>query len=247
MPGKYKSAFSTPFGAASGNWIIRSNPSNNGIIAFGEIANPSRWVEDVIATGTDVWNFVSGKNGGGLRAVITLHSRGSSIGDDVRIVMNPASGGTYPTSTTGANCAIDAMLLAGSVYQFRFKPGNASAVPTEVLRLDGNTLVTSLMGGFVAPVSASKTTAYTVTLADFMIRADATGGVFDVTLPNANTCAGQVFIVKRTSAANTVTVKATGGTLDGVLAATGIALDAQFKTRAFQSDGTNWHIVGAYL
>lgn len=94
----------------------------------------------------------------------------------------------------------------------------------------------------------SVTTAYSVTDADYLILADATGGAFDVTLPSAVGRDGRKFVVKRTSsAANTVTVKSAAGTLDGVAAATGIPLDAQFKTRAFQSDGTNWHIVGAYL
>lgn len=244
MPGKYRSSFSTPFGAASGNWTIQSNPSNNGYVQFGTMVGASRWVDDVASSGLDVWNFSSGKNGGGMRVVATFHNRGSSFGDDVRLLFAPAAGASYPT--TGA-CAIDVTLSSPTIYRMALRPGNGSAAPTTVLTVDGTTLATTLSGGIVLPISASKTGAYTVTTADYMVRCDATSGAFDVTLPNANTCAGQVFVVKRTSAANTVTVKSGGGTLDGVAAGTGIPLDAQFKTRAFQSDGTNWHIVGAYL
>lgn len=88
------------------------------------------------------------------------------------------------------------------------------------------------------------TTTYVVLPTDFLVIANAAGGAFDVTLPDAATCAGASFTVKRTSASNTVTVKATAGTLDGTAAATGIALDAQYKTRRFTSDGTNYHITG---
>lgn len=89
------------------------------------------------------------------------------------------------------------------------------------------------------------TTTYTVLMSDYLVVANAAGGAFTVTLPDATTCLGVTFIVKRTSASNTVTVKSVAGTLDGTAAATGIALDAQYKTRAFTSDGTNYHITGA--
>lgn len=91
----------------------------------------------------------------------------------------------------------------------------------------------------------TKTAAYSVLTSDYLILADAAGGVFTVTLPDAATVTGLTFVVKRTSASNTVTVKSVAGTLDGAAAATGVALDAQFKTRAFYSDGTNYQIVGA--
>lgn len=94
----------------------------------------------------------------------------------------------------------------------------------------------------------TETGTYGVALSDHTILADATGGAFDVTLPSAVTAGdGATFVVKRISAANTVTVKSGGGTIDGVAAGTGIALDAQYKTRAFRSDGTNWFITAAYL
>lgn len=87
------------------------------------------------------------------------------------------------------------------------------------------------------------TAAYSVVLGDVLVLADAAGGAFDVTLPAAANALGLLFIVKRTSASNTVTVKSVSGTLDGTAAATGVALDAQYKTRGYYSDGTNYHLV----
>ncbi len=86
------------------------------------------------------------------------------------------------------------------------------------------------------------TAAYSVLLSDYLVLADASGA-FAVTLPAASSATGMTFIVKRISAANTVTVKATSGTLDGTAAATGVDLDAQYKTRGYCSDGSNWHLV----
>lgn len=87
------------------------------------------------------------------------------------------------------------------------------------------------------------TAAYSVLLSDYLVLANASGA-FDVTLPAASVATGMTFIVKRINAsANTVTVKSTSGTLDGTAAATGVALDAQYKTRGYFSDGTNYHLV----
>lgn len=94
---------------------------------------------------------------------------------------------------------------------------------------------------------ATVTGAYAVTDADFTVLADASGGAFDVTLPSAVGRKGRRFIVKRISAANTVTVKSSGGTLDGAAAASGIGLTLQYQARELQSDGTNWFVVGAHL
>lgn len=75
---------------------------------------------------------------------------------------------------------------------------------------------------------------YTVQPTDYAIRADASGGAFTVTLPDAKTVLGQIFVVKRlNSGANAVTVAAAGGLLiDG--AATS-ALATQYASLGFQA------------
>jgi hypothetical protein len=86
----------------------------------------------------------------------------------------------------------------------------------------------------------SKTSAYTIVPGDSLVLADATGGAFNVTLPSAAGVTGQAFTVKRTSAANNVTVATTGGqTIDG--AATYVLAAIQ-QTVTVISDGTNWRV-----
>jgi len=89
------------------------------------------------------------------------------------------------------------------------------------------------------------TAAYTVEPFDRVILADATGGAFTVTLPNAYGRMGQQPIsVKRMNAGgNAVTVGSAGGTIDG---ATTASLAAQYATKAFVSDGTNWMIIVSF-
>lgn len=115
---------------------------------------------------------------------------------------------------------------------------------SKALTFQQTTLFGRLGGGIAYPITATKTGAYSVTLADHTVPCNATSAAFDVTLPNANTCSGAVFVIKKTDAsANAVTVKSSGGTLDGVAAATGIALAAQWDTIMVQSDGTNWLLI----
>lgn len=252
VPSSPAGALSSPLQLAfvsAGSWAMQSNPSQDGTIAWGTMSFPSKWFDTTAAIGNDYFGFKSGKNGGGIRELLSLTSRGSSLGDDVAIGFAPASGATYTGGTVASPNQIQCLLLPGSVYQFRFKPANTSAVATEVLRLDGATLVTSLLGGCVRPmIAAVKTANYTMLLSDYSVKGDTTAGAFTITLPDATTCAGQEFEVKRINvSANLLTVKSVAGTLDGAAAATGFTLATQYQARILRSDGTNWHIIAAHL
>lgn len=91
--------------------------------------------------------------------------------------------------------------------------------------------------------TVSVTAAYTMTGRDKIVLANATGGAFTVTLPDATLRKNQQpLIVKRTNAGgNAVTVGSASGTIDG--AATQ-SLAAQYATLSVVSDGTNWHLIG---
>lgn len=83
------------------------------------------------------------------------------------------------------------------------------------------------------------TTTYTVEPFVRVVLANAAGGAFTVTLPNAVARMGQQPIfVKRTNAGAAVTVGSAGGTIDG--AATQ-SLASQYAVQGYVSDGTNWH------
>jgi hypothetical protein len=90
---------------------------------------------------------------------------------------------------------------------------------------------------------ATKTTTYTITAIDSTIFADATGGVFTVTLPNATFFPGIIFTVKKVDAsANAVTVAGGGLNIDGVA---NKSLPAQYNSITVQSDGANWQVIAA--
>lgn len=87
----------------------------------------------------------------------------------------------------------------------------------------------------------SKVANYNATASDDVILADATGGVFTVTLRTPVGIAGKVFRLKRLNAgANNVTIATSAGTIDG--AAT-LALITQYQFVSVISDGTNYFTI----
>lgn len=94
----------------------------------------------------------------------------------------------------------------------------------------------------LAPRVVSKTGTYSATVNDSLVKADATGGAFTVTLPTAVGVAGKTYTVKRMNGgANAVTVACSAAeTIDG--AAT-YALSSQYAVVTVVSDDSNWLIV----
>ena len=118
---------------------------------------------------------------------------------------------------------------------FRGKVGinTGSTAPHSRLQITGP-LATAI-------TTSAKTSAYTVAADDSTITADASGGAFQVTLPTAASIAGRQYTIKRTGAANNVTVGTTSAqTIDGASTKT---LGTQFATITVQSDGSNWVIL----
>lgn len=85
-------------------------------------------------------------------------------------------------------------------------------------------------------------TAYTVTLEDSTVLADATSAAFTITLPKAYNANGYIFTIKKIdSSANAVTVDGDGAeTIDG---ATTQVISFQYDSVTVQSDGTEWWIL----
>lgn len=81
------------------------------------------------------------------------------------------------------------------------------------------------------------------------IFADSTGGAFTITLPAASSYAGRVITVKDSGGAaltQNITIKSAGGNIDGTAAATGVVMVTAYKSLAFQSNGTQWFIIGSF-
>lgn len=93
------------------------------------------------------------------------------------------------------------------------------------------------------PRVATVTEAYSALTSDSTLLVDAAAASFTLTLPPAETCKGLVLTIKKTTAANTVTVDPFGAeTMDG--AATR-ALTAQWSCVGVQSTGTGWVVLYA--
>ncbi len=91
---------------------------------------------------------------------------------------------------------------------------------------------------------AGVTTSYTVTDDDFTILVDATAVAVTVNLPDATTCKGRVYAIKKIDAvtANAVSITPfTGQKIDGSTSA--VNLTAANATKVIQSDGTGWAVI----
>ncbi len=88
----------------------------------------------------------------------------------------------------------------------------------------------------------AKSGAYTITAADGLVVADASGGAFTVTLPAAADFTGRVYRIKKIdSSANAVTIDGNGSeTIDG---ATTAVLSTQYEAITVVSDGTEWWVL----
>lgn len=101
---------------------------------------------------------------------------------------------------------------------------------------------TRLSGKVNVLQTTTKTSTYNITTADYTIRCDGSGGGFTVTLPNATTCTGQIFAVKKVSTSgNIITIATTSSqTIDGSLTA---PISVPYLSLNIQSNGTNWDII----
>ena len=89
--------------------------------------------------------------------------------------------------------------------------------------------------------TAVKTSAYTAAAGD-IVRCDASGGAFTVTLPTAVGATAPITVKKTTSDAGAVTVATTSAqTIDGDATRT---VDTPYASETYVSDGANWMVLG---
>jgi hypothetical protein len=93
--------------------------------------------------------------------------------------------------------------------------------------------------------TVSVTAAYSFAGRDKIVLADATGGAFTVTLPDATLRKNQqpITVKRMNGGGNAVTIGSAAGTIDG--AAT-TSLAAQYATKSFVSDGSVWVVVASF-
>ncbi len=136
--------------------------------------------------------------------------------------------GKYNTvvGNSGVWTPTDPLLVAGNGTSST--PSNAM-----VLYKNGNLAIS---GALNLPI-VTLTTATTLGATHYTVLANA---AITITLPNANTCSGRVYVIKKIIATGSVTLASAGGTIDGASTQT---LTTQYQKFAVQSDGTNWYII----
>lgn len=127
--------------------------------------------------------------------------------------------------------------------------GNATITLGSTTTSVGNLTLTNVTinSGSISNVAigaaiTTKTTGYTATTSDETVLANASTGVFNVTLPTAVGATGKIYVIKKIdSTANVVTVNTTSSqTIDGALTR---ALSYQYDAIQVQTDGANWFII----
>lgn len=166
------------------------------------------------------------------------------------LVLTPTP--ALPNSARWTPTARFSTVLAAGIYNFDLAgvgvPGTY-AYPSSVTT-DAYGRVTSIIAGtapLVPGVATTSASPYVVATGTTTVFANP-GAAQTIQLPSASAAgvvAGRPYTVKRiNTSANVVTVTSAGGTIDGVAAATGVALAAgTYDSITVQSDGTNWWIV----
>jgi hypothetical protein len=146
--------------------------------------------------------------------------------DDSRFYYNDNVVVYDSTDTIPSEPPIDDILAYDSVDGLTYVADNGAWVPISGL----------------TPNVSSKTSAYTVTATDGLVKCDATSAAFTVTLPTAVGITGKIYIIKKVDAsANAITIDGDGSeTIDG--SAT-VSLSAQWNKYVLMSDGSNWMVL----
>lgn len=179
-----------------------------------------------------------GRNSNAL--VYPLIVKNNSTGGSADVALQFATGGGAPylrahRDQSAAAYGGISIHASGGTEIARFTRGGevgiSSTTPTSKLTVQGP----------IATAFATKTTTYTVTATDSVIKADATGGAFTITLPTAVGCAGRVYTIKKVDAANNIIVDGDGSeTIDG---ADDYTLSTQWQSIKLVSDGANWLLI----
>jgi hypothetical protein len=186
---------------------------------------------------------VTGTFSGSGAALTSLTAANISAGTAAISISGNAATATNGVVTTGSYADPSWLTsLAGSKVTGNIG-GNAASISGSITESQVTNLTTDLAAkALLASSVVSKTSAYTVTSSDDMVVANATGGAFTVTLPNATTVGdGREFTVKKIdSSSNAVTIGTTSSqTIDG---ATTKVLTAQWTSITVKALSGAWYI-----
>lgn len=195
---------------------------------------------------TTVFNLINSYTPGGINLEVFLDGDLQTVGATVDYLE------TNSTTVTFNNA-----LIVGQKVTFRFSQtvaatgtvtsatsGQMSYYASTGSTITGSTAITTDGSNItsMALKSNTYTANHTITTGEVVIYANANGGGFSVTLPDATTVTNKVFYIKKTdTSGNTVTIATTSSqTIDG---STTVLLSTPYSVRTVISDGSNWQIL----
>jgi len=186
-------------------------------------------------------------------ANLTLGSKeGSSSGypaelevelDAAKVVMNGGGSSTFELAPSGENLILN-RILGGSITpmfsingtNLDLRVGSGGAVTAH-----GNGSVT--IDGAITFEATNRTANFTANDATCVFFRNSANNNITITLPSATARAGRVYLIKKTSANNTVTISPIEGNLiDG---SASVVLAANNASRWVMSNGSNWFVISA--
>lgn len=176
--------------------------------------------------GTRAWSNATTDN------VLDTYSRNGAGPDDTsaRFAINGAGDLTW---TDGAGSSTVRIRRSGT-NTVTYDNGASGSAVWQFL----GTLITQRVQ---VQVTSTTTTPYNVAATDYIIAVDSSGGAKSVVLQSASVQAYRVVIIKKTASANTITVTATAGNVEGGASYTLSA--GALGSVTFFSDGTNWWVI----
>jgi hypothetical protein len=190
---------------------------------------------------------------------LTVRAGNETANSRVGGTLTLQSGSSAPTFRQGATILLKPGGPAGSDANIEITPGAVGADNSNacvfINKNAGNTTIGSnvastahstcnVFGSFAVKVDAISSN-IPVDNAYHVLPVNANGGAVTITLPDATTCKGREYIVKKIDAsANTVTLDAySTQTIDGALTQ---VISTQWSTRTVVSDGSNWIITNRF-
>lgn len=159
------------------------------------------------------------------------------------VTVNVSGLGNKDLKTQSGAALVAGNITTGRVYTLVYDGTNFQTLELATPE-EGSVSRPKLATGAVAKVTvtSSKTSTYSATTSDDVIRCDASGGAFTVNLPAASGNSGAVLeIIKTDSSANAITVD--GNSSETINGATTTTLNTQYEKLKIVCDGSNWLIL----
>jgi hypothetical protein len=163
------------------------------------------------------------------------------------IVLNPGNSFLGEDASHAVAALLGVNQTNGNTQLWSHPTGNSIDVLDHsgniIANFAGTNKISTFNGGQIVERTAVSAN-YTILASDYIVAYTSTSSAFTATLPAAATGnAGQVWIVKDESGAaatHNITVKTSGGTIDGVAAGTGKVINTNYGVLRVYSNGTNY-------